>query len=119
MSCSTTCSSQSTIKDGYNFVGYINPEYEKVVEAQRAETDPAKRATLVKQCQEILNNDQPYVNYVHQMMDYVYNTNVWEPTTIVEQAGIGAKNFWTFVGAKPKGDVKDMVLCQRPESSLP
>lgn len=105
---------QSTIKDGYNFVGYVNPEYEKVVEAQRAETDPVKRATLVKQCQEILNNDQPYVNYVHQTMDYVYNANVWEASTIVEQAGIGAKNFWTFVGAKPKGDVKDMVLVSGP-----
>ena len=69
---------QSTIKDGYNFVGYINPDYEKVVEAQRAETDPAKRAALVKQCQDILNNDQPYVNYVHQMMDYVYNADVWD-----------------------------------------
>ena len=31
---------QSTAKDGYNFVGYNNPDYEKVVEAQRAETDP-------------------------------------------------------------------------------
>ena len=105
---------QSTIKDGYNFVGYINADYEKVVEAQRAETDPAKRAALVKQCQDILNNDQPYVNYVHQMMDYVYNSNVWEPTSISDQAGIGAKNFWTFVGAKPKGDVKDMVLVSGP-----
>jgi peptide/nickel transport system substrate-binding protein len=104
----------STAKDGYNFVGYINPDYEKVAEAQRAEPDPAKRAVLVKQCQDILNNDQPYVNYVHQMMDYVYNNAVWDSTTISDQAGIGAKNFWTFVNAKPKGDVKDMVLVSGP-----
>ena len=104
----------STVKDGYNFIGYIKPEYDKLAEAQRAETDPAKRVELVKQCQAMLNEDQPYVNYCHQMMDYVYNNTVWEPSTILDQAGIGAKNFWTFISAKPKGDQKDMVLVSGP-----
>ena len=38
---------------GYDFVGYINPEYDHLAEAQRAETDPEKRAALVKQAQRV------------------------------------------------------------------
>jgi len=33
----------STAKDGYNFVGYLNPDYDKLSTEQRQETDPEKR----------------------------------------------------------------------------
>ena len=29
---------------------------------------------------------------------------------IVDAKGIGIKNYWTFVGATPLGDMKDMIL---------
>ncbi len=104
----------STAETGYNFVGYLNPEYDKLVEAQRSEIDPAKRVELVKQAQQMLAMERPYDFYVHQYMDYVFNKEVWDPATIVEQAGIGAKNFWTMIGATPIGEQKDMVLVSGP-----
>ena len=36
---------------GFNFLGYINPEYDKVAEEQRHATDPEKRKALVRQAQ--------------------------------------------------------------------
>ena len=49
----------STAEKGYNFVGYINPDYDAVVEAQRNEIDQAKRKKLVFKAQEILAPTSP------------------------------------------------------------
>ena len=49
----------SLAPNGYDFVGYINPEYDHLAEAQRAELDPDKRAALVKQAQMVIKRDQP------------------------------------------------------------
>lgn len=100
----------STAEKGYNFVGYNNPEYDKLAEAQRGETDPDKRKELVFKAQEILAEDVPYLFFVYPHSAYVYNNTVWDPKTVVEAKGIGIKNFWTFVGATPLGSQKDMVL---------
>ncbi len=100
----------STAESGYNFVGYINPEYDKVAEAQRAETDKDKRQALIKKSQEIIARDQPYMLLVHPTKVFAFDKTVWDPASIVEQSGLGIKNFWTFVGAKPLGDQKDMIL---------
>ena len=40
---------------------YCNPEYDKLMEQQQTETDPAKRADIVHQMQSILYRDQPYI----------------------------------------------------------
>ena len=100
----------STAEDGYNFVGYINPEYDKVAEAQRVEMDPEARQQLVYEAQRIVANDQPYIFLVYPHENFAYNGQVWDPASIVEAKGIGIKNFWTFVGATPTGDQKDMIL---------
>src|SRR5207302_8696440 len=52
----------------------------------------------------------PYTFLVNPKSIYAFNNQVWDPATIVEQKGIGIKNFWTFDGAAPKGAQKDMVL---------
>lgn len=100
----------SLAPSGYNFVGYISPEYDKLAEAQRAELDPAKRAALVKQAQLVVLRDQPYTFLVHPRRSMAFNSNVWDPASIVEEAGIGIRNFWTFLRAKPVGAQKDMIL---------
>lgn len=100
----------STAEKGYNFVGYVNPEYDKIAEAQRSETDRQKRKALIDKAQEIVARDQPYIFYIYPHVSYVYNNEVWKPESIVEAAGIGIKNFWTFVNAAPKGEQKDMIL---------
>jgi hypothetical protein len=82
-------------------VGYINPEYDHLAEAQRAETDPEKRAALVKQAQMVIKRDQPYVYLVYPRRSMAFNADVWDPATVSEEAGIGIRNFWTFLHAKP------------------
>lgn len=100
----------STAEDGYNFVGYINPEYDKVAEAQRVEMDQEKRKELIAQAQQIVANDQPFIFSVYPHANYAYNSAIWDPATVVESKGIGIKAYWTFVGATPLTDQKDMIL---------
>jgi peptide/nickel transport system substrate-binding protein len=100
----------STAKDGYNFGGFIDPEYDKLAEAQRQETDPNKRAELIKQAQKRLADASPYLFIVHPKVNFAFNSDVFDPASIVDANGIGIKNFWSFVGAQPRGDKKDMVL---------
>ncbi len=100
----------STAEKGYNFVGYINPDYDKIAEAQRAEVDKDKRQKLVFEAQDIIFHDQPTIMLVHPKTIYAYRSDIWEPSSVVEQKGIGIKNFWTFDGLTPKGDQKDIIL---------
>jgi peptide/nickel transport system substrate-binding protein len=100
----------STAEAGYNFIAYSNPEYDAVVEAQRVETDPDARQELIIQAQEILDRDQPNAFLVHPQQAYAYRSDIWDPSTVVEQSGIGIKNFWTFVDAAPLTDQTDMIL---------
>ena len=100
----------STREKGFNFVGYQNANYDKVAEAQRAEIDQAKRKVLVHQAQDMIMADVPYLFLVYPKNVVAYSSNVWKKDTIVDQSGIGVRNFWTFIGATPAGSQKDMVL---------
>ncbi len=55
----------SAAPTGYNFVGWISPEYDQVAEAQRRETDPARRQALIRRAQELVSAAQPYMFLVH------------------------------------------------------
>ncbi len=100
----------STAANGFNFVGYKNPTYDRIAEAQRVKTDPQARRLLVFEAEKIIARDAPYVFLVFQQSPYAYNNTVWDPKTVVEMKGIGLKNFWTFTSATPKGAQKDLVL---------
>jgi peptide/nickel transport system substrate-binding protein len=101
----------STLADsGYDFVGYVNPDYDRLAQAQRQELDRGKRQALVKEAQEVIARDQPYAYLVHPRRSAAFNTAVWDPATVKVEAGIGIRNFWTFLGAAPLGPQKDMVL---------
>ncbi len=100
----------STADRGYNFVGYLNRTYDNIAEAQRIKTDLKARQLLIREAQKIIARDAPYVFLVFPESAYAYNNTVWDPKTVVEQKGIGIKNFWTFVGARPLGNQRDMIL---------
>ena len=102
--------SSSTAKDGFNFVGFIDPKYDEIAQQQRVATDQTQRKRLVEQAQKAIAEAQPYTFLVNPKSVYAYNNQVWDAKTIVEQKGIGIKNFWTFIQATPKGAQKDMVL---------
>lgn len=100
----------STAPRGFNFVGYNNPEYDKIAEQQRQTVDPEARKALVRKAQEIVAKDAPYAFLIHPNTLQAYNQNVFEPASIVVQKGVGIRNFWTFIGATPKGQQKTMII---------
>jgi peptide/nickel transport system substrate-binding protein len=96
--------------NGYDFVGYLNPEYDRLAQGQREELDLTKRQALIKQAQELINQDQPYAFMVHPKNLTAINTAVWDEKSTVQQAGIGMRNFWTWLSLTPKGSQKDVIL---------
>ena len=61
-----TCENRSYVEDGTTYANlsdsfYCNPEYDKLFAAQSQETDQAKRAVIVKQMQQMLYDDVPYI----------------------------------------------------------
>ncbi|MFW6381294.1 MAG: ABC transporter substrate-binding protein [Bacillota bacterium] len=100
----------STAESGYNFIGYKNPEYDRVAEEQRVTIDREERQELIYEAQEILARDCAYIFSVNPMVNIVYNNNVFDPDSIKEMAGLGIKNFWTYINAKPIGEEKDLIL---------
>ena len=96
--------------NGYDFVGYNNPDYDRLAQAQREELDLTKRQSLIRQAQELINRDQPYGFMVHPKNLVAYNAAVWDASSMIEQAGIGVRNFWTWTNLKPKTAQKDVIL---------
>ena len=96
--------------NGYDFVGYNNPEYDKLAQEQREELDIDKRQALIMQAQELINHDQPYGFEVHPKNVVAYNKTVWDPKSLVSQAGIGIRNTWTWLSISPLGAQKDVIL---------
>ena len=61
-----TCDQRSTDHDGTIIAGlsdsfYCDAEYDKLYEAQKLQTDPAERAAVVRQMQQMLYDSNAYV----------------------------------------------------------
>ena len=52
--------STQTMEGGDNFIGYRNPELDRLIDAARAEVDEEKRMMLWQQAERIMIADQPY-----------------------------------------------------------
>ena len=95
---------------GYNFIGYINPEYDKLAEKQRTQLDKEERRKTAFQMQEIINRDQPQAFLVHPKYVTAFNKAVFKEDTVVNQQGIGIRNIWTFLTIQPLGAQKDLII---------
>lgn len=100
----------TTREKGYNFVGYVNAEYDELAEKQRRTANRDDRKVMIDRLQDIINEDQVYAFLVHPLQTFAFDKTVWDASTTVVQPGLGIKNFWTFSGIKPLGDQKDMIL---------
>lgn len=100
----------STAEQGFNFIGYKNPAYDALVEAQRVALDPDERRELVRQAQAMLAADQPNMMLAHPQSTYAFNNTIWNPDSVVDQSGIGIRNTWSFLQLEPFGDVTDIIL---------
>ena len=101
----------SSVRDGgYNFIGYNNPEYDALAEAQRVEVaDKEARLDIICEAQTIIRNDMVNAYFIHPLTPQVVNTAAFNPDSIVTQAGIGVHNFWTWIGIEPTTDDKTLI----------
>jgi peptide/nickel transport system substrate-binding protein len=100
----------SYAEKGYNFIGYINPEYDKLAEKQRTQLDREERRKTAFEMQEIINRDQPQAFLVHPKFALAFNKAVFKEDTVVNQSGIGIRNIWTFLKIEPLGAQKDLII---------
>jgi len=100
----------STADRGFNFVGYKSPEYDRLAEQQRQTVDVEARRGLIRDAQALVMREAPYAFLIHPKTQQAFNQGVWEPSSIVVQKGVGIRNFWTFVGATPKGAQRTMII---------
>ncbi len=100
----------STIPTGFNFIGWSSPEYDRLAEAQRTEIDRDRRRLLIRQAQELVNAQQPYMFLVYPQQIHAYNKAQLREGTLVTQAGLGLRNIWTYLGVEPVGTRRDLVL---------
>jgi len=107
----------ATAATGYDFIGYMNPDYMKLADAQRAELDKEKRKQILYKVQDAINEDQPYIFLVYPKNVLAYDKNIWKQQSVIEQSGIGIRNFWTFLRAEPLTSQKDMI-CNATEAML-
>src|SRR5207237_6235600 len=89
----------SNAAKGFNFIGYSNPEYDKLAEKQRTVLDRDLRRAEVFQLQEIIDRDQPYAFLVHPKYALAFNKALFKEDTVVNQSGIGIRNIWSFLAA--------------------
>ena len=96
----------SSVRDGgYNFIGYNNPAYDALAEAQRVEVgDREARLDIICEAQTIIRNDMVNAYFIHPLTPQVVNTAVFNPDSITTQAGIGVHNFWTWIGIEPTAE---------------
>ncbi len=101
----------SSVRDGgYNFIGYNNPEYDALAEAQRVEVaDKEARLGIICEAQQVIRNDMVNAYFIHPLTPQVVNTAVFNPDSITTQAGIGVHNFWTWIGIEPTTDDKTLI----------
>ena len=100
----------SSVRDGgYNFVGYNNPDYDALAEAQRSETDLEVRRELVCEAQHIIRNDMVNAYFLHPLTPQLINTDVFSADSVVTEAGIGIQNFWNWINIEPIGDERNII----------
>lgn len=99
--------SKRAVKGGSNYGNYRNADYDKLVDAQRAEMDEGKRLEMVREAQRILYRDKPgmvlyYIDYLN-----AYRTDRIDGVVPVMGSGISLPYIpWTYFDAKPKGSRK-------------
>jgi peptide/nickel transport system substrate-binding protein len=100
----------SYAEKGYDFIGYVNPEYDRLAEKQRTQLDREERRKTVFEMQKMIDRDQPYAFLVHPKYPLAFNRAVFKEDTVVNQTGIGIRNIWTFVNIEPIGAQKDLII---------
>ena len=99
----------STADKGFNFVGYTNKAYDKIAEDQRRRIDIKREGAGRRGAEDGRSRRALRVSRAPQERRRLPAPS-GTPASIVDQGGIGIRNFWTFVKAAPASDKKDMIV---------
>ncbi len=86
--------SKSDVKGGSNFIGYSNPEVDKLIELIRHEMDRNKREALQRKVYRLIAEDYPYVfmwSPKYEFLAYSARMKMVKPTY---KYGVGAGTWW-------------------------
>ncbi len=101
--------SSKTILRGRNYAHYVNPEFDRIMDAQKAQMNPDRRKDLLWKAQEIAAQDHPVWWLYFAPIIQAYNARDWEGVVPMIGNGIGGPfSIWTFIKAKPKTGKKIM-----------
>ncbi len=106
-----TCGARSYEEDGTIYANlsdsfYCNPEYDKMFDAQAQETDFATRQEIVKQMQQMLYDDAPYlITYYANGLQAFRNDRFtgWVPQPADNGTLIYQWGSWSFFNVEPVG----------------
>jgi len=108
--------SNRAVKGGRNYGNYINPEYDKLMDAQLREMNPEKRKQLFWKAQEILYNDDAFLPIYYKDMVQAYNSDRIEGVVPTQGSCIGwPYNPWTYFKARTKGKIKEPRVVNRKD----
>ena len=65
-------------RGGWSDSWYCNSEYDKLYKEQASSTDETKRAEIVKQMQQMLYDDTPYLVTAYSQIGEAYRSDRWE-----------------------------------------
>lgn len=95
-------------QEGYNYYFWTNPEYNEVVESQRAEQDREKRRELVYEAQRMIHESGPSTFLMYPEIVTAWNSEKWEG--VVEMQGMGSRNMVSFSEMQPTTDDETLVI---------
>lgn len=95
-------------KGGFNVSGYSNPEYDKVIDAQQQELDPAKRKKLIEEAQRIWARDLPSWWVLGRATVNPYNTRLFSNYRFRKVTGLSAYSVLPYLELQPTGNVKEV-----------
>jgi peptide/nickel transport system substrate-binding protein len=94
--------SSRAIPRGRNYGYYKNPDYDRLVDAQKVEMNPEKRRELIWRAQEVAAKDHPVWWLMYRVDINAYNSRDWKGVVEVMGGGIGTMfNTWTPIKIQP------------------
>jgi peptide/nickel transport system substrate-binding protein len=61
------------VEGGYNAAAYVNPAVERLIDAQRSTTDPARRFELQAQAMNTIVDEAPYIVFDYSLRQSALN----------------------------------------------
>ena len=107
--------SSRAVEGGWNFSGVQNKDLDRLLEAQRAEYDLAKRKTLVNEIQDWVYRESPWLVIVNQDELQAYNKAEFAEGVIPKVSGFNDPQ--AFFTLKPRG-ARKLVRWASPISDL-